>query len=106
MQPGVRATEVPVRLSEPRMLAGGEFRLVMANFAFGLVVTGMMHVWQYLLVAAAFHLALMVVARNDPRAREIYLEYARQGDRYQPWPDPRRQRRNRRPAGFGRDLLQ
>ncbi len=106
MRPNVRETAVPVRLSEVRLLAGGEFKLVMANFAFGVVVVVMMHVWEYLLVAAVLHLALMIVARSDARAREIYLEYARQGDRYVPWPDPQRQRRNRRPAGFARKDLQ
>lgn len=102
MRPHVRHTQVATRLSETKMLAGGEFKLVMANIAFGFMVVALLHVWQYLIVAAGLHIALMISARNDNRAREIYLEYVRQGDCYIPWAEPRRQRRARRPIGYGR----
>ncbi len=103
MRPIVRRTPVATRLSETKILAGGEFKLVMANIAFGFIVVALLHVWQYFLVAALMHVALMITARNDSKAREIYLEYVRQGDRYVPWPEPRQQQRSRRPMGYARN---
>ncbi len=103
MRPLVRRTQVATRLSEVKMLAGGEFALVMANIAFGFLAVVLLHVWQYLLVAALLHAALMLAAKTDRHVREIYLEYTKQGDRYTPWPEPSRHLFNRRPIGFGRD---
>ncbi len=98
-----RITPVAVRLSEVKMLAGGEFKLVMANLAFAGVTLVMLHIWQYVPVALLLHGILVLAARRDPRLREIYLGYSMQGDRYVPWPSPTRQRLNRRPYGFARE---
>ncbi len=87
------------------MLAGGEFKLVVANLAFGFMAIALLHVWQYVLVVGVLHGVLMLAAKSDLQAREIYLEYTRQSDRYTPWSVPRRYRFNRRPVGFGRDLM-
>lgn len=98
----IRMTPVAIRLSEAKMLAGGEFKLVVANMAFAVMTIVMLHVWQYLPIPIILHGVLVVTARRDPRMREIYLAYAMQGDRYLPWPAPGLQRRNRRPHGFAR----
>ncbi len=98
----IRLTPVATRLSEVKMLAGGEFKLVVANMAFAGLAIVMLHVWQYLPVPLAVHGALVMAARHDPRLREIYLAYARQGDEYLAWPATRLQRYNRRPHGFAR----
>jgi type IV secretory pathway TrbD component len=105
MRPVVRRTQVATRLSEVKMLAGGEFKLVVANLAFGFLAVALLHVWQYVMVVAMLHGVLILAAKSDLQAREIYLEYTRQSDRYIPWPMPRRDRFNRRPVGFGRDQL-
>ena len=102
MRLNVRRTAVATRLSEVKMLAGGEFKLVMANMALAFIVIGLLHIWPYGLVAMAIHLVLMIAARSDKQSREIYLEYTKQGDRYVPWPEPELQKQNRRPVGYGR----
>lgn len=99
----VRSTRVATRLSETKILAGGEFKLVIANAVFGFLAIALLHIWQYLVVVVILHLLLVLVAKADPKAREIYLEYAKQGDCYTPWQETRRQPFNRRPLGFGRD---
>ncbi len=102
MRLNIRVTPVPTRLSEVKMLAGGEFKLVMANGAFAFVVIALLHIWQYVAVALVIHLTLVIAAKSDKQTREIYLEYTRQGERYVPWPEPDLQKQNFRPTGFGR----
>ncbi|MHB1676414.1 MAG: VirB3 family type IV secretion system protein [Sulfuriferula sp.] len=102
MRLNVRRTPVATRLSEVKMLAGGEFKLVMANAAFAFVVMALLHIWQYGLVAILIHLTLVIAARSDKQTREIYLEYIKQGERYVPWPEPVLQKQNQRPVGYGR----
>jgi type IV secretory pathway VirB3-like protein len=87
------------------MLAGGEFKLVVANLAFGFMAIALLHVWQYVLVVVGLHGVLIFAAKSDLQAREIYLEYTRQSDRYTPWSVPGHYRFNRRPVGFGRDQM-
>ena len=99
----VRRTVVATRLSEVKMLAGGEFKLVMANAAIAFTVMVFLHIWQYGLVAVVIHLTLMIAARSDKQTREIYLEYTKQGDRYVPWAEPALQKQNLRPIGYGRE---
>ena len=77
---------------------------MISNAIFGFLAVALMHIWQYVFVVVLLHVLLVLVAKSDPKAREIYLEYAKQGDAYTPWPDPEHQRFNRRPLGFGRDL--
>lgn len=84
------------------MLGGGELKLVGANIAVAGIAVGLMHIWQYIPVALIFHFALTIAAKADPMARHIYLEYAKQGDVYVPWPWPGRQKQKNRPIGFGR----
>lgn len=84
------------------MLAGGEFKLVMANAAFAFLVMILLHIWQYGFIAVLIHLALVIAARSDKQTREIYLEYTRQGERYIPWAEPGLQKQNLRPLGYGR----
>ncbi len=102
MRLDVRRTPVSTRLSEVKMLAGGEFKLVMANVAFAFLVIVLLHIWQYGVVAVAIHLVLMISAQSDKQTREVYLEYVRQGDRYVPWPEPALQKQNLRPIGYAR----
>ncbi len=102
MRLNVRKTPVATRLSEVKMLAGGEFKLVMANVAFAFVVIALLHIWQYGAIAVLIHLTLVLAAKSDKQTREIYLEYTRQGERYVPWSEPALQKRNLRPVGYGR----
>lgn len=102
MRLNVRKTPVATRLSEVKMLAGGEFKLVMANVAFAFVVIALLHIWQYGAIAVLIHLTLVLAAKSDKQTREIYLEYTRQGERYVPWAEPVLQKQNFRPIGFGR----
>ena len=102
MRLDIRRTVVATRLSEVKMLAGGEFKLVMANAAIAFTVMVFLHIWQYGLVALAIHFILMIAARSDKQTREIYLEYTKQGDHYVPWPEPELQKQNQRPVGYAR----
>lgn len=103
MRRNVRKTLVPIRLSEPKILMGAEFKLVVANFAFGFLAIALLHVWQYALVVGVLHGVLILATKADHRSREIYLEYVKQAESYTPWPSGQQLRCQQRPIGFGRN---
>lgn len=65
------------------------------------MMTLLLKVRAWPLVALALHLALMLVTKLAPNLLECYVQHLRQASRYWPRPSPL-QRRNLRPEGFGR----
>ena len=100
----LRSTPVYRSLLEMKTIAGVEDRLAIFNATLALAVVMGTGLWYWLLAAIGFHLAMARLTRHDPWLRQVYIGYARQSDRYDPWPRPFL-RHGRRPDGFGRDLL-
>jgi type IV secretory pathway TrbD component len=104
MDTELRATPVHRSLLEIKTIGGVEDKLAIMNGTFAVAIVMGLGLWLYLPVAIAMHLILARMTRRDPFTRRIYMRYNAQADRYDPWPHAR-QRRNRRPEGFGRSLL-
>jgi type IV secretion system protein VirB3 len=91
-------------LLEVKTLAGVEDRLAILNATFALAIAMGLELWLWLPCAVFIHLLFARMTRRDPCLMRVYAAFVRQGDRYDPWPRVGRAR-NRRPPGFGRDLL-
>ncbi|MCA3070048.1 MAG: VirB3 family type IV secretion system protein [Rhodocyclaceae bacterium] len=102
--PVLRSTPVYRSLLERKTIAGVEDRMAIFNATLALAVVMGSGLWYWLLAAAAFHIAIARMTRHDPWLRQVYIGYARQADRYDPWPRAGL-RQGQRPAGFGCDLL-
>jgi len=99
-----RASLVHQSLLEVKTIAGVEDRLAILNATFALAIVMGLGLWPWLAAAFALHLVAARLTRRDPYLRRIYIRYARQADHYEPWPRTG-MTCNRRPRGFGRDLL-
>lgn len=99
-----RATPVRLSLLEVKTIAGVEDRLAILNATFALAIVMGTGLWPWLAVALALHVLAARLTRYDPYLRRIYIRFARQADRYDPWPRVA-PACARRPPGFGRDLL-
>ncbi|MBC7779631.1 MAG: VirB3 family type IV secretion system protein [Proteobacteria bacterium] len=99
-----RATVVRASLLEVKTIAGVEDRLAILNATFALAIVMGLGLWPYLMIALLLHLLAARLTRRDPYLRRIYVRFAQQGDRYDPWPRVA-PKRARRPPGFGRTLL-
>lgn len=100
----LRRTPVRQALMEGKRIAGVEANMVIAN---GTITAAMVMglYWYWWLAAAWFiHRFLKHVYREDRHARQVYLRYAQQADRYEPWPRVT-QTRAQRPIGWGRNAL-
>ena len=83
-------------LTEPCLILGVEKPFAIVNFTLAMVIGGELHLWGFLLINLAVHLTLRRITRRDPFARQIYIRYNLQGDRYMPWIQSRL-RQGRRP---------
>jgi len=72
-------------LSRPRLLFGGEYRLVVGNAGIALVMAVAFWLWYWLVLALALHIFFVQVSKREPEIRKIYAAYSKQGDRYEPW---------------------
>jgi type IV secretory pathway TrbD component len=89
-------------LTEPMLWFGGERNLVAMNGILAVAFIAGAGLWFLLPVFLALHGWLVYLGRKEPHAREIYLRYARQGHRYDPW--PHEDCRRPRPSGFAPGL--
>jgi type IV secretory pathway TrbD component len=91
-----RETLVARVLTEPCLILGVEKPFAIVNFTLAMVIGGELHLWGFLLINLVVHLTLRRITRRDPFARQIYIRYNLQGDRYSPWIQSRL-RQGRRP---------
>jgi len=92
-------------LAEPMLIAGVEQRLLLLNIGLLALIVWLFKFLWWPVVTWLIHQFLKSLHRKDPHVRGVYLVYMRQGDRYEPWPEPR-PRRNLRPEdGYGRGAL-
>lgn len=99
-----RKSKVHAALFEPKTIGGVEHSLAVMNGTLAVVFVIGLEFAAYIPVAVLAHALLAYVTKRDPRIRQIYRRYIRQGDRYDPWPHSK-QRYNARPKGFGRGML-
>jgi len=91
-------------LNEERMYGGVQRDLAVYNAGFAAIaVLGLGWLW-WLVPAIAAHFVMRNINKRDPKILQVYSRYARQGDRYDPWPriDAKR---GLRPRGFSRGML-
>ncbi|MDE3010241.1 MAG: VirB3 family type IV secretion system protein [Pseudomonadota bacterium] len=72
-------------LTEPCLILGVEKPFAITNFTLAMVLAGELHLFGFLLVSCAVHLALRHATRRDPFTRRVYARYNLQGDSYEPW---------------------
>jgi len=100
----LRRTPFRVSLTQGKTIAGVEAQFVIANGTIAVaMVMGASQVY-WIPVAWLIHQLLKKIYSVDPKIREVYIRYARQADRYDPWPRIN-QIHNRRPQGWGRGML-
>lgn len=80
-----RITPVARVLTEPCLILGVEKPFAIVNFTLAMVVGAELHLWLFLLINLAVHLTLRRITQRDPFARQIYIRYNLQADRYTPW---------------------
>lgn len=93
-------------LSRPRLLAGVEHGLAVANGTLAIVAVMHYRQWQLLPMFILIHALMAAASRNEFDIRRVYRRYASQSDYYEPFPrEFGMKTRNPRPAGWGRGLL-
>jgi type IV secretory pathway TrbD component len=80
-----RETPVARVLTEPCLILGVEKPFAIVNFTLAMVMGGELHLWGFLIINFVVHLTLQHITKRDPFARQIYIRYNLQGDRYEPW---------------------
>ena len=95
---------VYVGLTELPLVAGVELRLLMLNVGFGAFFLIAFKTPWFLPLSWIAHQAAKAMTRKDPYLRQMYIVYAAQADRYEPWPDIA-PRRGLRLIGWGRGRL-
>lgn len=101
---GLRMTPVRETLIEGKRIGGVEANMVIANLTItAAAVMGLYWYW-WLILSWGLHKFLKHIYSKDRDVRRVYLAYARQADRYEPWPRIN-QRRMKRPIGWGRGML-
>ncbi|WP_019583740.1 VirB3 family type IV secretion system protein [Thioalkalivibrio sp. ALE16] len=101
---GLRKTPVRPSLIEGKRIAGVEANMVIANLTItAAAVMGLYWYW-WLALAWLIHKFLRHIYSKDKDVRKVYLAYARQSDRYEPWPRIN-QKQAKRPKGWGRGML-
>lgn len=91
-------------LNEVPSIGGVEKRLAIIN---GTIIVALLfgaHFWPAIPIGVAIHIFLRYVTKNEPRIVGIYLRWAKQADRYDPWVHTT-QKRNHRPMGAGKGNL-
>lgn len=97
----LRESRLCASFTEPRLLAGVDFKLFTINVAVAVFMLATFHLWQWLILTVIAHYFFKNMTKNDPDALEVYTKYSKQGDRYEPWPLVDQQH-NQRPVGFAR----
>lgn len=99
----MRENVIHQSLQMKNLVAGIDFKLFYFIWSISLSMVFLYNFVLMLFVAIAAHLFLRWVYKIDEAALEIYLKYRLEGETYDPW--PRVDSENKRPEGFGRDLL-
>ncbi len=79
--------------------------LFVLNLEIALLMTMILKITSWLLVAFAMHFVLMLVTRMAPQLLECYAKHLRQATHYRPGFSPL-QKRGLRPVGFGREVAE
>jgi len=99
-----RETPVARVLTEPCLILGVEKPFAIVNFTLAMVIGGELHLWGFLFINLAVHFTLRRITRGDPFARQIYIRYNLQADRYFPWIQSRL-RQGARPFGLSHGVM-
>jgi len=100
----LRRTPFRASLTQGKTIAGVEAQFIIANGTIAVaMVMGASQVY-WIPVAWLLHQLLKKIYQADPNIRLVYIRYARQADRYDPWPRIN-QIHNHRPQGWGRYML-
>ena len=99
-----RYTVIHKSLHEIKRIGGVESKLAILNGTLVSAVVMGIGMWQFIPLGVATHLFLAWVTKGDAWARQIYMRYQTQADKYDPWPHAI-QNKNARPVGFGRGML-
>lgn len=98
MEP-IESSEVKTSMLAYMTTFGVDDWLFIINIEIALLVTMLLKVYAWLLVAVALHFVLVMVTRMAPQLLECYVKHLRQADRYYPDVSPL-QRRGLRPDGW------
>ncbi len=92
-------------LSRPRLVAGVEHGLAIANGTLAIVVVMHFRQWTFLPVFVLLHMLMAVASKHEVDIRKVYRRYSIQADCYEPFPRNRGSKiRNPRPHGWGRGV--
>ncbi|WP_028491644.1 VirB3 family type IV secretion system protein [Thioalkalivibrio sp. ALE19] len=100
----LRQTPLRSSLMEGKRIAGVEDKLVIANGTIAAAMIMGMYWYWWIVIAWLLHRFLKHIYKQDPQARMVYMRYAKQADRYEPWPRIN-QKSGKRPQGWDRDTL-
>ncbi|WP_038093150.1 VirB3 family type IV secretion system protein [Acidihalobacter prosperus] len=98
MSEGERKTMIRRALIGGRVLWGVDYPLAVGNLTLAVMLVVVGHIYWWVLAAIGIHRLLGMAHRADPDMFKVYLRYAKQGHRYEPWAHP--DSRNRRPGGW------
>lgn len=90
----IRTSSTYASLSRPHLLLGGEYKLVVGNIGMGAFFALFGAPW-FLLATLVLHVFIVQLSKRDPAISKVYMVYAKQGDRYEPWTDAAPHRGNR-----------
>lgn len=90
-------------LLQVKMIAGVEIRFVVPLWAVVIAFVFVFHYFTMLFVGIVAHLFLVWLFKKDANIMDVYFNYTRQADVYDPWPHAAS--KQKRPDGFGKDLL-
>lgn len=100
----LRENPVHISLHERKMFGGIPKRIAIAIWISSGQIAFVYGFWQLMLAALVAHAILRYLFKDDPFALEIYNNYTREADYYDPWPNIT-QKVNLRPLGFSRGTL-
>lgn len=99
----MRSNEIHQSLQEKKLIAGISDRLFIFIWLIGVAFTVVYGYYLMAVASAIIHLFFRWVYKIDPDTLDVYLLYRKEVDLYDPW--PRTNSDNKRPIGFGRDML-
>jgi type IV secretory pathway VirB3-like protein len=89
---------------ELRTLGGVEYELAIGNAMLAFVFLLGLGEPMFLIVSVLVHLILMWAGQKEQQFRKVYIKYATQGVRYDPWPKVQ-PHKNKRDVEFQGDKL-
>lgn len=90
------------KLNEPRLIAGVDYKIVVAVTLFFGFAAMMFHAWLVLLIPAIVVLFLRGPAKHDPAMLKVHLRHRTQRDVYSPAYVTAHNQHAPRPEGFSR----